>query len=191
MEATFFLKIWGSYRVYLYAGPEWCDTMIICESMRIRHELNMNWYDAVRCNKMQHYGDTMQYEAVRWWWRINKIALWCDENKIGTNRNLHEPMGTCAIQYDNAIVAHRIATYWVAADRRQIPVRMYNESIRMYNDEIRTNRNWHELIWRSAMQYDAIRIGFDSQGQYECFEHFKTIVLACELIRKWQRTNTK
>ena len=159
--------------------------------MRIRHELNTNWYDAVRCNKMQHDGDTMQYEAVRWWWRINTIALWCDESTIGTNRNLHEPMRTCAIEYDNAIVVHRIATYWVAVDRRRIPVRMYNESIRMYNDEIQTNRNWHELIRRSAMQYDAIRIGFDSQGQYECFEHLKTFVLACELIRKWQRTNTK
>ena len=146
----------GSYRVYLYAEPERFDTMIISESMRIRHELNTNWYDAVRCNKMQHDGDTMQYEAVRWWWRSNAIALWCDENTIGTNRNLHEPMRTCAIQYDNAIVAHRIATYWVAADRRRIPVRMYNESIRMYNDEIRTNRNWHELIRRSEMQYDAI-----------------------------------
>ena len=156
----FFLKNFGFvYRVYLYAEPQRFDTMIICESMRIRHELNTNCYDAVRCNKMQHDGDTMQYEAVRWWWRINTIALWCDENTIGTNRNLHEPMRTCAIQYDNTIVAHRIATYWVAADRRRIPVRMYNESIRMYNDEIRTNRNWHELIRRSAMQYDAIRIG--------------------------------
>ena len=125
----------------------------------------------------------MQYESVRLWWRINTIALWCDENTIGTNRNLLEPMRTSAIQYDNAIVAHRIATYWVAADRRRIPVRMYNESIRMYNDEIRTIRNWHELIRRSAMQYDAIRMGFDSQGQYECFEHFKTFVLACEVIR--------
>ena len=101
----------------------------------------------------------MQYKAVRWWWGINTNALWCDENTIGTNRNLHEPLRTCAIQYDNTIVAHRIATYWVAADRRRIPVRMYNESMRMYSDEIRTNRNWHELIRRSAMQYDAIRIG--------------------------------
>ena len=151
----------------------------------------MQW-DTIRCN-------TMQYEAVTllWWWRINTIALWCDENTIyigtnrnlhepmrtcaiqydnaiiahriaiyiGTNRNLHEPMRTCAIQYDNAIIAHRIATYWVATDRRRIPVRMYNESIRMYNDEIRTKRNCHELIRRSAMRYDAVRIGFDSQGQ--------------------------
>ena len=134
MEAIFSLKILGSYRVYLYAEPQRFDTMIICESMRIRHELNTNCYDAVRCNKMQHDGDTMQYEAVRWWWRINTIALWCGENTIGTNRNLHEPMRTCATKYDNTIVAHRIATYWVAADRRRIPVRMYNESIRMYND---------------------------------------------------------
>ena len=52
MEAIFTLKIWGSYWVYLYAEPERFDTMIICESMRIRHELNTNWYDAVRCNKM-------------------------------------------------------------------------------------------------------------------------------------------
>ena len=168
METIFSLKILGSYRVYLYAKPERFDTMIICESMRIRHELNTNWYDTVRCDKMQHDGDTMQYEAVRWWWRINTFALWCDENTIGTNRNLHQPMRTCAIQYDNAIVAHRIATYWVAADMRRIPVRMFNESIRMYNDEIRTNRNWHESIRRLAMQYDAIRIGFASQGQYEC-----------------------
>ena len=162
MEAIFSLKIWGSYRVFLYAEPERFDTMIICESMRIRHESNTNWYDAERCNTIHHDGDTVQCEAVPWWWRINTIALWCDENTIGTNRNSHEPMRTCAIQYDNAIVAHRIATYWVTADRRRIPVRMYNESIRMYNDEIRTNRNWHELIRRSAMQSDAIQIGFDS-----------------------------
>ena len=179
MEAIFSLKIGGSYRVYLYAEPERFDTMIICESMRIRHKLNIDWYDAVRCNKMLPNGDTMQCEAVRWWWRINTIALWCDENTIGINRNLHEPMRTCAIQNDNAIIAHHIATFWIAADRRRIPVRMFNESIRMYNDEIRTNRNWHELIRRSAMQYDAIRIGFDSQGQYECFEHFKAFLLAC------------
>ena len=88
MEAIFSIKIWGSYRVYLYAEPERFDTMIICESMRIRHELNTNWYDAVRCNKMQHDGDTMQYEAVRWWWRINTIALWCDENTIGTKQRV-------------------------------------------------------------------------------------------------------
>ena len=158
MEAICSLKIWGSYRVYLYSEPERFDTMIICESMRIRHELNTNWYNAVRCNNMQHDGDMMQYEAVWWWWRINTITLWCDENTIGTNRNLHEPMQTCAIQYDNVIVAHCIAMYRVAADRLRIPVRMYNEWIQMYNDEIRTNRNWHELILRSVMQYDAIRM---------------------------------
>ena len=124
----FSLKIWGLYRVYLYVEPERFDTMIICKSMGIRHELNTNWYDAVRCNKMQHDGDMMQYEAVQWWWRSNTIALWCDENTIGTNRNLHEPMRTCAIQYYNEIVVHRIATYWVAADRRRIPAGMYNES---------------------------------------------------------------
>ena len=164
----------------------WCDDYL-------RINANQTWikHELIRCNKMQHNGRTMQYEAVRWWWRINTIVLWCDENTIGTNRYFHEPMRTCAIQYDNAIVAHCIATYWVAADRRRIPVQMFNESIRMYNDEIRTNRNWHELIRRSAMQYDAIRIGFNWQGQYECFEHFKTFILACELIRKWQRTNTK
>ena len=50
MEAIFSLKIWGSHRVYLYAELERFDTMIIYESMRIRHELNTNWYDAVRCN---------------------------------------------------------------------------------------------------------------------------------------------
>ena len=153
MEAIFFLKNLG-----FVPGLPLCRTRTIWydDYLQIRHELNKNWYDAVRCNKMQHDGDTMQYEAVRWWWRINTIALWCDENTIGINRNLHEPMRTCAIQYDNAIVAHRITTYWVAADRRRIPVRMYNESIRMFNDVIRTNRNWHELIRRSAMQYDAI-----------------------------------
>ena len=158
MEAIFSLKIWGSYRVYLYVEPERFDTMIVCESMRIRHELNANWYDAVRCNKMQHDGDTMQYEAVRWWWRINTIALWCDENTIWTNGNLHEPMRTCAIQYHNTIVAHRITTHWVAADRRRIPVRMYNESIRMYNDEIRskggTDTNWYDVRRCNTTQYE-------------------------------------
>ena len=63
MEAIFSLKKWCSYRVYLDAEPERFDTMIIGES-------DTNWYDAVRCNKMQHDGDTMQYEAV--------IRLRCD-----------------------------------------------------------------------------------------------------------------
>ena len=149
----FFLKNLG-----FVLGLSLCRTRMIWydDYFRINANQTRIKHDAVRCNKMQHDGDTMQYEAVRWWWRFNTIALWCDENTIGTNRNLHEPMQTCAIQYDNAIVAHRIATYWVAADRRRIPVRMYNESIRMYNDEIRTNTNWHELIRRSEMQYDAI-----------------------------------
>ena len=172
MEAIFSLKILGSYLVYLYAEPQRFDTMIICESMRIRHELNTNCYDAVRCNKMQHDGDTMQYEAVRWWWRINTIALWCGENTIGTNRNLHEPMRTCAIQYDNTIVAHRIATYWVAADRRRIPVRMYNESIRMYNDEIRSSTVVMENQYDCAMmwwRHDAIRSStVVMENQYDC-----------------------
>ena len=177
METIFILKIWGSYRVYLYAEPEQFDTMIICKSVRIRHQLNTNWYDAMRCNKMQHDGDTMQYEEIWWWWRINTIALWCDENTIGTNRDLHEP---CAIQYDNAIVAHHLAKHWVAADRRRIPVRMYNDEIRMYNDEIRSNRNWHELIRRSAMQYDPIRIGFEcdmqeGQALWKYHKHFNCV----------------
>ena len=107
MEAIFRLKIWGSYGFYLYAEPERCDRIIVCESIRIKHELNTNRYDVVRCNKMLHSGDTMQDEAVRWWWRINTIVLRCNENTIGTNRNLHEPMRTCAIQYDNAIVLSR------------------------------------------------------------------------------------
>ena len=157
MEAIFSLKIWGSYRVYLYAEPERFDVMIICESMRIRHQLNTNWYDAVRCNKMQHDGDTLQYEAVRWWWGINTIALWCDENTIGTNRNLHEPMQTCAIQYDNAIVAHRIATFWVAADRRRIPVRMYTngyECTTMRYKPIGTETNWYDVRRCYTTQYE-------------------------------------
>ena len=79
MEAIFSLKNWGSYRVYLYAELQRFDTMIICESMGIRHELNTNCYDAVRCNKMQHDGDTMQYEAVRWWWRIN--MMWWEHDR--------------------------------------------------------------------------------------------------------------
>ena len=76
----FSLKIWGSHRVYLYAEPEWFDTMIICESMRIRHELNTNWYamqwDAIicntmatRCNTKQHGGDgesiRLRYDVMR------------------------------------------------------------------------------------------------------------------------------
>ena len=130
----------------------WCD-----DYLRIRHQLNTNWYDAVRCNKMQHDGDTLQYEAVRWWWGINTIALWCDENTIGTNRNLHEPMQTCVIQYDNAIVAHRIATFWVAADRRRIPVRMYTngyECTTMRYKPIGTETNWYDVRRCNTTQYE-------------------------------------
>ena len=128
----------------------WYDDylQINANQTRIKHEL-------VRCsNKMQHDGDTMHYEAVRWLWRINTIALWCDENTIGTNRNLHEPMRTCAIQCDNTIVAHRIETYWVAADRRRIPVRMYNESIRMRYEPIGTDTNWYDVRRCNTTQYE-------------------------------------
>ena len=150
----FFLKKLG-----FVPGLPLCRTRTIWydDYLRIRHELSTNWYDAVRCNKMQYDGDTMQYEAVRWWWRINTIALWCDENTIGTNRNLYEPMRTCAIQYDNTIVAHRIATYWVAADRRRIPVRMYNESVRMCTmryEPIGTDTNWYDVRRCNTTQYE-------------------------------------
>ena len=113
IEAIYCLKIWGSYRSI--SMPEWFDIMIICESIRIRHESNTNWYDAVRCNKVKHDGDTMQYEAVWWWWRINTIVLWYDENTIGTNSESqcecatnqyectavrYEPIGTDTNWYD-------------------------------------------------------------------------------------------
>ena len=53
----------------------------------------------------------------------------------------------------------------------------------MYNDEIRTNRNWHELIRRSAMQYDAIRVG--------SIRRVNTNVWTFQNIRIGLRTNTK
>ena len=144
----------------------------------------MQW-DAIRCNTMATRCNTKQYGGDG-----ESIRLRYD-NTIGNTKNSHEPMRTCAIQYDNAIVAHRIATYWVAANRRRIPMRMYNESMRMYNDEIRTNRNWHEMIRRKAMQYDAIRIGFDSQGQFEsirCWamhKECKFVLVRSQNSRQW------
>ena len=64
----FSLKMWGSYGVYLYAEPE---RFLIRWLFANQCESDTNWYDAVRCNEIQHDGDTMQYKAVRWWWRIN------------------------------------------------------------------------------------------------------------------------
>ena len=153
MEAIFSLKICGSYRVYLYAEPERFDTMIIWESMRIRNELNTNWYDAVGCNKMQHDGDTMQYEAVRWWWRINGIALWCDENTIGTNRNLHEPMRTCAIQYDNTIIAHRIQRTETSGESLCECTTNRYECTTMRYEPIGTDTNWYDVRRCNTTQY--------------------------------------
>ena len=51
-----------------------------------------------------------------------------------------------------------------------------------------TDANWYDVGRCNTTQYEK---GFDSQGQYKCFEYFKTFVLACELMRKWQQTNTK
>ena len=147
MEAFFSLKNCGPYRVYLYAEPERFDTMIICESMRIRHELNTNWYDAVRCNKMQYDGDTMQYEAVWWLWRINTIALWCDENTIGTNRNLHEPMRTCAIQYDDTIVLQRTESQQIDSESQCECTTNRYECTTMRYEPIGTDTNWYDVPW--------------------------------------------
>ena len=166
--------------------------MIICKSIRIKHELNMNWYDAARCNKVQDDGDTMQYEqyggdgeSIRL--RYDVMRTW--QELIGTYTNQCKHVRSNTTMRSLHIVLQRTESQQTGGEHQCM--RMYNESIRMYNDEMHTNRNWYKLIRRSAMQYDAIRIDFDSKGQYECFEHFKTFALACELIRKWQRTNTR
>ena len=63
MEAIFSLKNWGSYRVYLYAEPERFDTMIICESMRIRHEFTK--HELIRCSEMQQDATRWRHDAIR------------------------------------------------------------------------------------------------------------------------------
>ena len=120
---------------------------------RIKHEL-------IRCSEMQYDGDTMQYEAVRWWWRINTIALWCDENTIGTNRNLHEPMRTCAIQYDNTIVAHRIHVLQRTESQQtggesqcECTTNRY-ECTTMRYEPIGTDTNWYDVRRCNTTQYE-------------------------------------
>ena len=150
MEAIFSLKIWGSYRVYLYAEPERFDTMIICESMRIRHKLNTNWYDAVRCNKMQH-------EAVRWWWRINTIALWCDENMIGTNRNLHEPMRNVRSNTTIGslrIVLQRTESQQTAGESQCECTTNRYECTTVRYEPIGTDTNWYDVRRCNMTQYE-------------------------------------
>ena len=155
--ANFCIKMWGSSWFYLFAEPERCDTMIICESMRIKHELNTNWYDAVRCNKMQYHGDTMQYEAVRWWWRINTIALRCNENTIWTNRNLHEPnmcdpvrqCDRCA-SYCNVLSRSRQA----ANTSANVFITNRYECLTMRYEPIGTDMSWYDVRRCNRMQYE-------------------------------------
>ena len=145
MEAIFSLKIWGSYRVYLCAEPERFDTMIICESMRIRHELNTNWYDAVRCNKMQYDGDTMQYEAVRWWRRINTIALWCDENTIGTYTNQCEHVRSNTTMRSLCIVLQRTESQQTGGESQCKYTTDRYECTTMRYEPIGTDTNWYDV----------------------------------------------
>ena len=146
-------------RDYLYAEPARFDTMIICESMRIRHELNTNWYDAVRCNTMQHDGDTMQYEAVRWWWRINTIALWCDENTIGTtligdymNQCEHVPSNTTMRSL--LIALQRTESQQTGGESQCECATMRHECTTMRYEPIRTDTNWYDVRRCNTTQYE-------------------------------------
>ena len=82
------------------------------------------------------------------------------------------------------IVAHPIVAYWFAPDKQHEPVRIRGELIGMLT---RWDTNQQELTRIDTMFGDAVRIEINSQDQYDCFEHFKTIVLACGC----GRSNTK
>ena len=155
--ANFSLEMWGSYWFYLYAEPKRCDTIIICESVRIKHELNTNWYDAMRCNKMQHDGDTMQYEAVRCWWRINTIALRCNANTIGINKNLNEPRRTCAIQYltmrSLRIVLQRTESQQTGGEHQCECITNRYECTTMRYEPIGTDTNWYDVRRCNTTRY--------------------------------------
>ena len=73
-------------------------------------------------------------------------------------------------------VAHLIASYWFAPPKQHKPVRIRKELIGMLT---RWDTNQQELTQIDTMLGDPVRIDFNSQDQYDCFEHFKTIVLAC------------
>ena len=184
MEAIFSIKIWGSYRVYHYAELERFDTMIICESMRIRHELNTNWYDAVRCNTMGTRCNTKQYggdgESIRLRYDVMRTRL----ELIGTYTNQCEHVRSNTTIRSLRIVLQRTESQQTGGESQCECTTNRYECITMRYEPIGTDTNWYDV-----RRCNTNRI--DSQGQYECFEHFKTFLLACELIRKWQRTNTK
>ena len=52
---------------------------------------------------------------------------------------------------------------------------------------VHTMTNQQELTRIDTMFGDAVRIDFNSHDQYDCFEHSKTIILACGCYR----SNTK
>ena len=176
---NFFLKNLGFVPglLYLYAEPEWFDTMIICESMRIRHELNTNWYNAVRCYKMQHDGDTMQYEAVWWWWRINKIVLWCDENTIGTCTNQCEHVRSNTTRQSLRIVLQRTESQQTGGKSQcECSTNRYKCTTMRY-EPIGTDTNWYDV-----RRCDTNRLRF--AGPIRMFWTFQN-------IRIGLRTNTK
>ena len=81
-------------------------------------------------------------------------------------------------------VAHLIASYWFAPGKQHESVRIRNELIGMLT---RWDTNQQELTRIDTMFGDAVRIDFNTQDQYDCFKHFKTILLACGC----GRSNTK
>ena len=147
MEVIFFLK-----NLEFIPGLPLCRTRTIWydDYLRIRHELNTNWHDAVRCNKTQHDGDTMQYDAVRWWWRINSIALWCDENTIETYTNQCEHVRSDTTMRSLRIVLQRTESQQTDGESQCECITNKYECTTMRHEPIGTDTNWYD-VWRCNM----------------------------------------
>ena len=76
--AIFCQELKDSYCFYLKTELEHCDMLVTCKLIQIKHELNMEWYDAVGRSMMQ-YDENMQDKATQLLGTINKTASQCNE----------------------------------------------------------------------------------------------------------------
>ena len=79
------------------------------------------------------------------------------------------------------IGGHHIETYCIALMNQHTPVQPQNKLIGLYSDEIWIDPKLTKI---DTLFNDATCINFDLQDPRECFEYFKTFILARKLMSK-------
>ena len=96
--------------------------------------------------------------SVRWWWRINTIALWCDENMIGTIRNLCEHVRSNTTMRSLRIVLQRTESQQTGGESQCECTTNQYECTMMRYEPVGTDMNWYDIRRCNTTQYELASI---------------------------------